>query len=257
MTGQGENKRPARVLIMIAAYNEQENIRRVVENLNRNYPQYDYIVINDGSSDKTLDILKQNGFHYLCLPQNLGIGGAIQTGYRYAAEHGYDIAIQLDGDGQHDPQYIADLVRPIVEGKADYCIGSRFVTHEGFQSSGARRTGIRFLSGLIYLMTLHRIKDVTSGFRAVDRMFIETFAADYPADYPEPKAIVDAVMRQGRIQEIPVVMHERTGGVSSINLRRAVYYMIKVTLDIIVCRIGYGFRRGPERRAEETGLTMP
>ena len=233
-----------RVLIMIAAYNEEENIERVVDNLTENYPQYDYVVINDGSTDRTGEILKERGYRYLQLPMNLGIGGAIQTGYRYARENGYDTAVQMDGDGQHDPAFLEELIRPIAQGKADYCIGSRFIKREGFQSSGMRRLGINILSGLILVLTFRRIYDVTSGFRAVNRFYIEIFANDYPDDYPEPKAIVDACMRFGRIREIPVVMREREGGVSSINAWKSVYYMIKVSLDIIVCRISYGVRRG-------------
>lgn len=236
-------KTTPRILIMIAAYNEEENIERVVDNLTTNYPQYDYVIINDGSTDHTLEIIARRGYNYLCLPMNLGIGGAIQTGYRYAAEYGYDIAIQMDGDGQHDPAYIEALTEPIIRGEADYTVGSRFITHEGFQSSGARRAGIKILSGLIHILCLQKVYDVTSGFRAVNRSLIEIYAEDYPDDYPEPKAIVDAIMRRCRIREIPVVMQERIGGTSSINLKRSVYYMIKVSLDIIVCRLSYGVRR--------------
>lgn len=234
------------ILIMIAAYNEEENIERVVDNLTANYPQYDYVIINDGSTDNTLEIIERRGYNYLSLPMNLGIGGAIQTGYRYAAEHGYDIAIQMDGDGQHDPAYIEALMEPILRGEADYTVGSRFITREGFQSSGVRRAGIRILSGLIRILCWQKVYDVTSGFRAVNRTLIEIYAEDYPDDYPEPKAIVDAIMRRCRIREIPVIMKERMGGTSSINLRKSVYYMIKVSLDIIVCRIGYGVRRDPK-----------
>ncbi len=224
---------------MIPAYNEEQNLESVIDTLREEYPQYDYIIINDGSTDRTEEICLTRGYNFLDLPMNLGIGGAIQSGYRYAEENGYDIAIQLDGDGQHDPAYIEDLVKPLLEGEADYTVGSRFLTREGFQSSGARRAGISFLSGLIKLLCGVRIHDVTSGFRAVNRQMIMNFAADYPADYPEPEAIMDGVMHGARIREIPVIMRERTGGTSSINLRRSVYYMIKVTLDIILCRMSY------------------
>lgn len=240
------NDTTPRILIMIAAYNEEENIERVVDNLISNYPQYDYVIINDGSTDHTLEIIARRGYNYLCLPMNLGIGGAIQTGYRYAAENGYDIAIQMDGDGQHDPAYIKALTDPIAQGQADYTVGSRFINKEGFQSSGARRAGIKILSGLIHVLCWKKVYDVTSGFRAVNRSLIEIYAKDYPDDYPEPKAIVDAVMRRCRIQEIPVIMKERMGGTSSINLRKSVYYMIKVSLDIVVCRLSYGIRRDPK-----------
>lgn len=233
-----------KVLVIIPAYNEADNILAVVRELQEANPAVDYIVINDHSSDQTATILENNRLQYMTLPINLGIGGAVQTGYRYARDHGYDIAVQMDGDGQHDPHYLKTLIDPILHGQSDYCIGSRFIDGEGFQSSTARRFGIRALSGLIHWLTGVRIKDVTSGFRAVDRFFINVFAEEYPSDYPEPKAIVDAVMRQKRITEVPVRMRERAAGVSSINAGKSLYYMIKVTLDIIICRISYGMRRG-------------
>ncbi|MCR5100200.1 MAG: glycosyltransferase family 2 protein [Butyrivibrio sp.] len=233
----------SKVLLMIAAYNEEENLESVIDNLIDNYPQYDYVVINDGSRDNTAAICKKRKYNFINVPINLGIGGAIQTGYRYAREYGYDIAVQLDGDGQHDPAYLDDVIEPILDGDADYVIGSRFIHKEGFQSSFTRRIGIKFLSGLITVLTFRHIKDVTSGFRAVNKFLINVYADNYPIDYPEPEAIVDAVMRRQKIMEVPVVMREREKGTSSINLKRSFYYMIKVTLDIIVCRISYGVRR--------------
>ena len=247
------HRKNARVLVMIAAYNEEENIEFVVDDLIQHYPQYDYVVINDGSTDRTGEILKRRHYNFVSLPANLGIGGAIQTGYLYAYRNGYDIAVQLDGDGQHDPKYIRDVIQPILDDEADYVVGSRFVTKEGFQSTGARRTGIRFLSGLINMLCSQRVRDVTSGFRAVRRQSIKAFAAHYPTDYPEPEAIMDAAMRRERITEVPVVMRERQHGTSSIHLRQAFYYMIKVTLDIIVCRISYGVRRANRVSDKEEG----
>jgi glycosyltransferase involved in cell wall biosynthesis len=237
-----------RVLVIIAAYNEEENIENTVRHLKECCPSCDYLVVNDGSTDSTERVCVRNGFEYVSLPTNLGIGGAIQTGYRYALQNGYDVAVQMDGDGQHDPAYLETVLGPIAEGKADYVIGSRFVAKrgEGFQSSAARRTGIRFLSGLIRLCCGVRIYDVTSGFRAVGRSCIAEFAACYPTDYPEPEAIINAVLRGERLVEVPVVMKAREHGVSSINVGRSVYYMIKVSLDIVICRIGYGFRRKKE-----------
>lgn len=225
---------------MIPAYNEEENIVRVISEITEKYSQYDYIVINDCSTDSTLRLLQEHHFNYLSLPQNLGIGGAVQTGYMYARDNGYDIAVQLDGDGQHDPAFIADIIEPIEKGEADYVIGSRFIKKDGFQSSAARRMGINFLSGWIRLLCGEKVYDVTSGFRAVNRKCIEHFAADYPQDYPEPEAIIDARLRGMRISEVPVIMKERMGGVSSINIWRSMYYMIKVTLDILLCRISKG-----------------
>ena len=173
----------------------------------------------------------------------MGIGGAVQSGYRYAAQNGYDIAIQIDGDGQHDVRFVKDMVKLIEDKQADVVIGSRFIDKEGFQSSQARRIGIRILSMLIRLMCGAKVKDVTSGFRAVNRRFIELFAENYPDDYPEPEVIVTAKLYGAVIKELPVVMRERTTGKSSINLKRSIYYMIKVSLAIIICRISLGFRR--------------
>lgn len=233
-----------KILLIIPAYNEAENIEKVVNNLIKNYPQYDYVIVNDGSRDETEEICLKNHYQVLNLPLNLGIGGAVQTGYRYALKNHYDIAIQIDGDGQHDIAYVEKLIEPIISGDADITIGSRFIEKEGFQSSVTRRMGISFLSGLIHVLCFKKVKDVTSGFRAVNKKFIKLYAENYPSDYPEPEAIVAAIMHRGKIIEVPVVMKERAGGSSSINLRRSIYYMIKVTLAIFVSRISFGIRRG-------------
>lgn len=232
-----------KTLIIIPAYNEEENIENVVENIIQNFPQYHYIIINDGSIDMTAEICKKKNYSVLNLPINLGIGGAVQAGYRYARENDYDIAIQIDGDGQHDISYAKEMIEILKNEKADVVIGSRFLENEGFQSSGARRTGIKLLSGLIRLCTGVRIYDVTSGFRAVNKKFINIYCNDYSNDYPEPEAIVSAVMYGGTIKEIPVIMSERQGGESSIKFWNSVYYMIKVTLAIVIRRISYGVRR--------------
>lgn len=232
-----------KVLIIIPAYNESQNIEYVVDHIVENYPQYDYVVINDGSKDKTRDVCRKRGYQYINLSINLGIGGAVQTGYKYARDKDYDMAVQLDGDGQHDIAFLEEMIQVIEQDQADIVIGSRFIEKEGFQSSLARRTGINLLSGLILLTTGKRIKDVTSGYRLVNKRFIEIYADDYPIDYPEPEAIIQAIMHGGRIKECPVVMKERIGGESSIKLMASVYYMIKVTLAIIVRRISYGVRR--------------
>jgi glycosyltransferase involved in cell wall biosynthesis len=228
-----------RVLVIIPAYNEAANIKTVVENLIYNYPQYDYVVINDGSTDDTETICRQNGFNYISHPVNLGIGGGVQTGYLYAKRNNYDIAVQIDGDGQHDPKYIKNVIEPIEQGKADIVIGSRFLKRTGFQSSAARRLGIRFLSGLIRIFSGVRIKDVTSGLRAVNRKIISFYAGNYAQDYPEPEAIVAGAMHGAKIQEVPVEMHERNAGKSSINPLRSFYYMLKVSLTILLFRITF------------------
>ena len=230
-------------LIIIPAYKEAENIERVVDNLIQNYPQYDYVIINDGSKDNTREICQRKGYCFLDLPINLGIGGAVQTGYKYAERNGYNIAIQIDGDGQHDVSQLSKVIAPLEEGTADIAIGSRFIEKEGFQSSSMRRLGIRFLSSMIFLCTGKKVLDVTSGYRAVNRKFIEIYAENYPSDYPEPEAIVVAVMHRGKIKEVPVIMQERQAGNSSIHAWKSVYYMIKVTLAIVICRISFGIRR--------------
>ena len=233
-----------RVLVIIPAYNESENIENVIDHLCRQAPQYDYLIINDGSTDKTAKICQERHFQFLNLPINLGIGGAVQAGYIYAQRNGYDIAVQMDGDGQHDIAYLADMLQPLMEDTADIVIGSRFLKKEGFQSSATRRVGIKILSFLILITTGKKIMDVTSGYRAVNRRFINIYVNDYPTDYPEPEAIVTAIMNRGRITEVPVKMRAREGGSSSITFLKSVYYMIKVTLAILVCRLSYGVRRG-------------
>jgi len=223
-----------KVLIIIPAYNEQDCIKRVVDNLIENYPQYDYVVVNDGSKDDTRRILAENHFSYLDLPGNLGIGGAMQSGYLYAYENGYDITVQLDGDGQHDPAYIKDIIQPIIDGQADMVIGSRYITGEGFQSTGLRRLGIKIISTTIRILCGKKVFDVTSGFRASNRKMTAFFSENYAEDYPEPEAIIATIKQGGEIREVPVLMHERQGGVSSISGWKAINYMVKVELALLI-----------------------
>lgn len=239
----------SRILLIIPAYNEAQNIDYVIQNIIRNYPQYDYVIVNDGSTDNTYDICKQRGYNVLNLSVNLGIGGAVQAGYLYAKRNHYDIAVQIDGDGQHDVAYVKDVIEPILQGKADVVVGSRFVKKEGFQTTSSRRMGISLLSLFIKICTGKRICDVTSGFRAANSKFIDVYGMDYPRDYPEPEALVIAMVYGGTVCEVPVVMKERQGGTSSINLKRSIYYMIKVSLAIFVRRLSYGVRR--EKKSEE------
>ena len=233
-----------RVLVIIPAYNEAENIVHVVRHMMEEAPQYDYLVINDGSTDDTSDLCRRENFHYLDLSINMGIGGAVQAGYVYARKYDYDIAVQMDGDGQHDIAYLDKLLKPIINREADVVIGSRFLEKEGFQSTLGRRMGINILSALIWLTTGKHIMDVTSGYRAVNKMFIRIYSEDYPMDYPEPEAIVAAIMHLGRVKEVPVQMRAREGGTSSITFKKSLYYKIKITLAILICRMGYGVRRG-------------
>ena len=223
-----------RKLIIIPAYNEEANIEKTVEAILRESPDFDYVVINDCSKDKTKEICEKNRFNIVNLPINLGIGGAVQTGFKYAWEYGYDIAVQVDGDGQHDPAFLEKMAEVLEKEKLDMVIGSRFIDKEGFQSSAMRRIGIKYFTALIKLLTGKTITDPTSGLRMIGKNIIELYASDYPKDYPEPESVV-AVLRRGmKVKEIPVVMKSRQGGVSSINPSKSVYYMIKVTLAILV-----------------------
>jgi len=224
-------------LLIIPAYNEATNIGNLIQDLSVNYSSYDYIVVNDCSTDQTQRILLDGTTNHLNLPVNLGIGGGVQTGYLYALEHNYDIAVQIDGDGQHDPKYIKDIIAPIESGQADVVIGSRFLEKEGFQSSSMRRFGIRFLRRLIKILCGAEVRDVTSGMRAVNRKMIEEYAHNYAQDYPEPEAILTAGMMNARVMEVPVVMRERQGGTSSINALRAAYYMTKVSIALVMTRL--------------------
>ena len=230
-----------RVIVIVPAYNEEENIVRFITELKQLCPDYDYVVINDCSKDHTKDILIKNHYNYIDLPVNLGIGGGVQTGYLYAVQNDYDIAVQMDGDGQHDPAYLRILVEKVASGETDMCIGSRFISNEGFQTSALRRFGIRFLKGLIRLCCGVTINDNTSGFRATNKELNKFYSMNYAQDYPEPEAIIAAVNNGFRVMEVPVVMRERIGGVSSINPLKSVYYMVKVSLAIILHGV---FRRG-------------
>lgn len=233
--------------MIIPAYNEEANIEKTVlkvQNIKIKNILLDYIVINDGSTDKTKEILENKKINHICLVNNLGIGGAVQTGYRYALKNHYDIAIQFDGDGQHDENYIEALIEPIIKENYDFVIGSRFVgTASEFQSTRSRRIGIKFLSFLIFLFTRKKIKDVTSGFRACNVKIIREFALDYPSDYPEPETIVMLIKKGYKLKEVSVKMLERAGGVSSIKALKSVFYMIKVSLAIIIASIGNGGKK--------------
>lgn len=221
-------------LVIIPAYNEEKSILKTVNDIKEHAKSFDYIIVNDCSMDRTLEICKEHGLCVLNLPVNLGIGGAVQTGYLYAYKNGYDYAVQFDGDGQHDARYLEEM-RDYMEGSdVDLLIGSRFVEKEGFQSSSLRRFGIQYFSHLIRLLTGVRITDPTSGMRMANRSVMEIYANCYPKDYPEPESAVAALNAGKKIEEYPVKMREREEGISSISPARAVYYMIKVTLAILV-----------------------
>jgi glycosyltransferase involved in cell wall biosynthesis len=224
-------------IIIIPAYNEEENIERTVNAIQKSAQGFDYVIINDCSTDNTRKICEEKEFNIVNLPINLGIGGAVQTGYKYAYENGYDVAVQVDGDGQHDPEFLNTMADYLIEHQVDMVIGSRFIEKKGFQSSITRRMGIQFFSKLIKVLTGKKITDPTSGLRMIGRNVMEIFSEDYPRDYPEPESIVAVLRKNMKIEEIPVVMLERQGGVSSISPKKSIYYMIKVTLAILIERI--------------------
>lgn len=227
--------REKKILVIIPAYNEEENILKVAKSIEE-HKEYDYIIINDGSKDNTLNILKENKLNHIDLVFNLGIGGAMQTGYKYAYQNGYDIAVQLDGDGQHDPKYIKNIIDPVIDGKCDMCIGSRYLDDETseFKSTFMRRLGKSLITGIIKMLYKVTITDPTSGFRAVNSEIIENFAKSYPIEYPEPDSTAEMLGKGLNVLEVPVKMYERQGGVTSINLKGSVLYMIKVPLAILI-----------------------
>ena len=224
-------------IIVIPAYNEEGNLEKTVRDIRENAPDFDYIIVNDCSTDNTLEMCREKGFSYLNLPVNLGIGGAVQTGYRYAYYHGYDLAVQFDGDGQHSAKFLAQMAKVLEETESDMVIGSRFIEKEGFQSSGLRRIGIRYFSLLIKLLTGKTVTDPTSGMRMINRKLLKKFTNEYPKDYPEPESVVTVLSEKHKVTEIPVVMNEREEGISSISLRNSVYYMIKVSFAVVIARM--------------------
>ena len=231
-----------KVLLIIPAYNEEENILNtyssIVKYNKENKTKYDAIVINDCSTDKTKKILEDNNISHINLVHNLGIGGAVQTGYKWAYMNDYDIAVQFDGDGQHDVRYVKNIIEPIIKDNADMVIGSRFVKKiDTFQSTRARRVGIKIISFFIKQATGKKIYDTTSGFRAVNKEIIKDFSISYPLEYPEPLTTAEILKKKYRVKEIPVEMKERTGGVSSIRAWKNAYYMINVTLSLIIIGI--------------------
>ena len=226
---------PERRLAIVPARNEEEAVARVVEELRGFDSELDVVVIDDGSEDLTAERAAAAGAAVVSLPFNLGIGGAVQTGFKYALAHGYETVIRLDGDGQHDPQQIPNLLAPLARGDADVVVGSRFAEGGGdYRAPFARRAGIRWFAHLVSLLTRQKLTDTTSGFQAVNARAIRLFAADYPHDYPEVEAAVMVVRHRLRIVEVPARMRGRETGRSSITLLRSLYYAIKVTLALLV-----------------------
>jgi glycosyltransferase involved in cell wall biosynthesis len=240
--------RPSRLrgLAIVPAYNEEASVGSVIRELRSIEPDLGIVVVDDGSRDRTSTIAAAAGAQVVTLPYNVGIGAAVQTGYQYALDHGYEIAIQVDGDGQHDPSEIGRVLEPILEGRADLVIGTRFVEGGGYRGTRLRRIGIRIFAAIVSMMVGQRVSDTTSGFRGVNKKALRLFAADYPHDYPEVESIV-LLSRHGlRMLEVPVQMRVRETGNSSITALRGAYYMIKVLLALF---IGL-FRRYPTPREE-------
>jgi glycosyltransferase involved in cell wall biosynthesis len=223
-----------RRIAIVPAFNEEQTIARVIEEIRACDPGFAIVVVDDGSTDRTGVVAERLSVQVLRLPFNLGIGGAVQTGYQYALSNGYELAVQVDGDGQHNPQEIAGLVGPILDGKADMVVGTRFAEGGGYRGTRLRRVGIHLFARLVSLMVGQRVTDTTSGFRAVNRKGIRLFATDYPHDYPEVEATVLVSRHRLRMVEVPVVMRIRETGSSSITALRSVYYMIKVLLALFI-----------------------
>jgi glycosyltransferase involved in cell wall biosynthesis len=223
-----------RVLVIIPAYNEEESLGAVIDDVRRHVDDCDIVVVDDCSTDSTAQRAREHGAELLTLPVNLGIGGAVQTGFKLAAARGHDFAVQVDGDGQHPATEIDRLLEPLRRGEADVAVGSRFIEGEGFQSTRTRRLGIRLFVWLTHLTSGRRILDPTSGFRAYNRDAIAFLAERYPSDYPEVESITTLSRNRFRIKELPVTMLERTGGRSSITPARSIFYLVKVSLASIV-----------------------
>ena len=234
-----------RRLAIVPAYNEAASVGAVIEEIHTAAPGFDVVVVDDGSHDRTSAVAAEHGAIVLQLPFNVGIGGAVQTGHQYAAEHGYEVAVQIDGDGQHDAREIEKLLGPLLAGEADMVVGTRFAGGHGYRSSATRRIGIAILAKAVSLIVRQRVTDPTSGFRAANRRTLELVAGEYPHDYPEAEATVLAHRNRLRIAEVPVEMRARAEGTSSISGLYSMVYMSKVMLALFVSL----FRRYPERPA--------
>ncbi len=225
---------PQKIVAIVPAYNEEDNIEKVINDLKEHQPLIKIVVINDCSTDNTQNIVNQLGETVINLPINLGIGGAVQTGLKYSISNQYDITIQFDGDGQHKASEIEKILKPIVNGDADVVIGSRFLGHGNFKSNFARRFGIWIFMLVNSILLRSKITDNTSGFRAYNKTAVKFLARYYPQDYPEPEAVIELYRNRFRICEVPVSMKEREGGSSSIKAFSSIYYMIKVLIANLI-----------------------
>ncbi len=237
-----------RLIAIIPAYNEEGTVGQVVAEIHSAMPEADVVVINDGSVDATASVAATSGAAVVNLPFNMGIGAAVQAGYKYAEQGAYDIAVQVDGDGQHDPSEMSAIAGPVMAGEAEIVVGSRFVGRSGaagFKSTRMRRIGISLFARVLSIMTGHRLTDPTSGFRACDRKTIRLFAQEYPDDYPEVESLLLVHLAGFRIAEEPVKMRARGGGRSSITPIKSVYYMVKVMMVLFIWLV----RKKPEWEA--------
>lgn len=244
MSSASEVTRPAgtpagasalRRVAIVPAHNEEGSIAGVVREILAFDPELEIVVVDDGSVDRTATLAAEAGAGVVSLPFNLGIGGAVQTGFKYALAAGFELAVRLDGDGQHDPRELPRLIEPVVAGEADIAVGSRFAGDDGrYRGPLARRLGIRLFARVVSLLVGQRVTDTTSGFQALNRRAISLFAGDYPHDYPEVEATVMVHRHRLRLVEVPVRMRERSAGTSSITAPRSVYYMAKVLLALLI-----------------------
>jgi glycosyltransferase involved in cell wall biosynthesis len=229
-----ERSAALRCIALVPARNEERSVAGVVSEIKSFDPHFDVLVIDDGSTDRTAELAEDAGARVVRLPYNLGIGGAVQTGLQYARDHDFDVAVQVDGDAQHDAAEIPKILAPIIEGKADLVVGSRFLGEGEYEPPVTRLIGIRLLARLVSVLVRQRVTDTTSGFRASNRRAISLFATDYPHDYPEVEAMVLVFRHRLKLVEVPVHMRLRGAGVSSITFRRSAYYMLKVLLALFV-----------------------
>ena len=223
-----------RRVAIVPALNEQESIARVIDEIRAFDPGLEIVVVDDGSVDRTAAVAEQKGARVVRLPYNLGIGGSVQTGFRYAFDNGFRLAVRLDGDGQHDASELGKLLEPVLNDEADIAVGSRFLAPSAYRSSAPRRAGITILAKTVTMLVGRKVTDPTSGFQALNRHAIALFAADYPHDIPEVEAVLMTHKHRLRMIEVPVEMRERAGGRSSIGSLFAVYYMVKVLLALFV-----------------------
>jgi glycosyltransferase involved in cell wall biosynthesis len=226
--------RALRRIAIVPAFNEEANIGRVLDELRAFDAGLEVVVVSDGSVDGTARAAADRSAHVVRLPFNLGIGGAVQTGFRYAWENGYELAVRCDGDGQHDPAELSKVIAPILADEADIVVGSRFAGDPSYRSSATRRVGIRLLALVVSAIARQKVTDTTSGFQALNRKALALFAADYPHDYPEVEGMVMTIKHRLRLSEVPVRMREREHGRSSITGLRSIYYMAKVLVALFV-----------------------